>query len=338
MHEKSSISEFQKLCHALKLGELQSTPVPVTGGLLHKMYALETATGKYAVKALNPQIMTRPTAVNNYILSERIANYAAKFIPALPAKKFDGESLQRLEDRYYLVFDWTSENSLKHGEIDTTHCEKMGDILAKLHRIDFSALGIETPRFSNSALTDWGFYLEKGEENHAEWTEQMLESMEHLHRWNEAAIESVNGLSSEWVITHGDLDPKNVLWSGHEPILIDWESAGYKNSSLDLLETAVYWSESEKGEIQKEKFSAFIQGYKTAQGRISSDWRLILAGGLLSKLEWLEYSLKRSLWIECTDEEEQKTGTEQVSITLGAIKHYAEFIPKMEEWLELRKL
>nr|WP_260986977.1 aminoglycoside phosphotransferase family protein [Paenibacillus terrae] len=148
MHEKSSISEFQKLCHALKLGELQSVPVPVTGGLLHKMYAVGSATGKYAVKALNPQIMTRPTAVNNYIMSERIANYAAKFIPALSAKKFDGESLQRLEDRYYLIFDWTSENSLKHGGIDTTHCEKMGDILAKLHRIDFSVLGIETPRFS----------------------------------------------------------------------------------------------------------------------------------------------------------------------------------------------
>ncbi|MET3851050.1 phosphotransferase [Paenibacillus sp. OAE614] len=334
MHEKSSISEFQKLCYALKLGELRSAPVPVTGGLLHKMYAVETATGKYAVKALNPQIMTRPTAVNNYTMSERIANYAAKFIPALPAKKFDGDSLQRLEDRYYLVFDWTSENSLKHGEIDTTHCEKMGDILAKLHWIDFSVLGIETPLFSNSALTDWGFYLEKGLENRAEWTGQLLESMEHLHKWNTAAIESVNGLSSECGITHGDLDPKNVLWSGHEPLLIDWESAGYKNPMLDLLETAVYWSENETGEIQRDKIAAFLHGYKTAQGRIPSDWRLILAGGLLSKLEWLEYSLKRSLWIECTDEEEQKTGTEQVSKTLDAIKHYTESILRMEEWLK----
>ncbi|WP_306431116.1 aminoglycoside phosphotransferase family protein [Paenibacillus sp. XY044] len=328
------MSEFHKLCHALKLGELRSAPVPVTGGLLHKMYAMQTTTGKYAVKVLNPQIMARSAARENYMASERIANYAVKIIPALPAKKFGGKSLQRLGEHFYLVFDWVEMISLKHDEIDMAHCEKMGDILAKLHRIDFSILGIEVPLLSKPAPTDWGFYLEKGQESNAEWTDQLLESIEHLHIWNAAAIESVNSLSSEQVITHGDLDPKNVLWSDHEPLLIDWESSGYKNPALDVLETAVYWSENGLGEIQREKFAAFIQGYKTGQGRIRSDWSLVLAGGLLSKLEWLEYSLKRSLWIECTDEEEQKTGTEQASRTLDAIQQYAESIPQMEEWLK----
>ncbi|WP_317957411.1 phosphotransferase [Paenibacillus chitinolyticus] len=28
------------------------------------------------------------------------------------------------------------------------------------------------------------------------------------------------------VISHGDLDPKNVLWDKIDPILIDWECAG----------------------------------------------------------------------------------------------------------------
>ena len=34
------------------------------------MYAIETAQGKYAIKALNPQIMLRPLAMQNYINSE----------------------------------------------------------------------------------------------------------------------------------------------------------------------------------------------------------------------------------------------------------------------------
>jgi hypothetical protein len=37
---------------------------------------------------------------------------------------------------------------------------------------------------------------------------------------------------------------------------------------------------------------------------------MILTNGYLGKLDWLEYSLKRSLWIECTDENEQQSGTE----------------------------
>jgi hypothetical protein len=45
-------------------------PISVTGGLLHRMYALQTTSGRYAIKALNPEIMYRPTALQNRILRE----------------------------------------------------------------------------------------------------------------------------------------------------------------------------------------------------------------------------------------------------------------------------
>jgi hypothetical protein len=75
--------QFDKLCELMQLGELVGVPEPVSGGFLHKMYAIETTRGKYAIKALNPQIMLRPTAKQNYIKSERIANIVANHIPAL---------------------------------------------------------------------------------------------------------------------------------------------------------------------------------------------------------------------------------------------------------------
>ena len=60
---------------------------------------------------------------------------------------------------------------------------------------------------------------------------------------------------------------------------------------------------------------------------------MVLVTGFSSKLGWLEYSLKRSLWIECTDEEEQKMGTVQVIGTIHEIKNYAEQIPNLLQWL-----
>ena len=42
---------------------------PVSGGLLHKMYRVETTSGIYAVKVLNPEIMQRPTALQNTVNS-----------------------------------------------------------------------------------------------------------------------------------------------------------------------------------------------------------------------------------------------------------------------------
>ena len=53
-------------------------------------------------------------------------------------------------------------------------------------------------------------------------------------------------LSTTTVISHRDLDPKNVMWNYNKPVLIDWESAGYINPMQDLIETAIYWSKMNK--------------------------------------------------------------------------------------------
>lgn len=60
--------QFEKMCHVLNLGELIKPPEAVTGGLLHRMFAIETTQGKYAIKVLNPLIMARPTAKGTYSL------------------------------------------------------------------------------------------------------------------------------------------------------------------------------------------------------------------------------------------------------------------------------
>ena len=39
---------------------------PVPGGFLHRMYKVDTETGSFAVKHLNPNVMKRPDAMNNY--------------------------------------------------------------------------------------------------------------------------------------------------------------------------------------------------------------------------------------------------------------------------------
>ena len=66
------------------MGEVVGAPEAVTGGFLHRMYAIETTRGEYAIKALNPQIMARPAAMQNFINSEQIASIVTNNIPALP--------------------------------------------------------------------------------------------------------------------------------------------------------------------------------------------------------------------------------------------------------------
>ncbi|SEB79506.1 aminoglycoside phosphotransferase family protein [Paenibacillus sp. GP183] len=332
MTEKRDLLRFEKLCNDLMLGEVVDVPVALSGGLLHRMYALKTTSGRYIVKALNPEIMSRPTAMQNFITSERIANFAANYVPAIPAIKFNGSAIQKEGDQLFLLFDWIDGKILKLNEINTVHCERIGGILSGIHMTDFSELGIVNNWSDNRLSTDWNYYLKKGQESNSEWANILFENIENLHVWNTNAIKSAKLLTSDMVISHGDLDPKNVMWNQDNPILIDWESAGYRNPMQDLIETAIYWSENELGKIDKDKFFAFIGGYKKSHGTLQADWRMILTFGFLGKLDWLEYSLKRSLCI-CTDEKEQQTGTVQVLGIITAIRRYAEMISEIEIWL-----
>ncbi|MCM3626642.1 aminoglycoside phosphotransferase family protein [Paenibacillus glycanilyticus] len=324
---------FEELCKLLQLGEMVRTPEAVTGGLLHRMYAIETTQGKYAVKALNPQVMTRPKAKLNFIHSEQIANRAANHVPAIPAMQFKGNSLQQMDSQYYLVFDWVEGKSLKPDEINKIHCEKIGAILADIHMADLSGLGLAKDGLGDVQPIDWKHYLQQGQLNKAAWVPILLETADQLCDWHAKANKAVKLLEHDTVISHLDLDSKNVLWNHDQPILIDWEASGPINPMQSLTETAIYWSETETGNIDKERFSAFVRGYRKKYGPIQADWKTVLATGFAGMLGWLDYNLKRSLWMECSDDKEQRMGTEQVAITLNAIKRYADRISEIEQWL-----
>ncbi|MBP3962761.1 phosphotransferase [Paenibacillus lignilyticus] len=325
---------FEKLCTQLQLGEMVGQPVVVTGGLLHRMYAIETTTGKYAVKALNPQVMLRPAAMSNMIHSEKIAAIAANNVPALPAKRYNDASVQQVDDHYFLVFDWVAGRSLKPHEITIAHAERIGEILAAIHKTDFSALGIDVNEtFGDAQVTNWDHYVELGETNQSAWVSLAKETVDQLYDWSAKANQAAQWLASSTVISHMDLDAKNVMWNEDRPILIDWEASGPINPMQNLTETAVYWSADEAGNLDRERFRAFLRGYKKKGGTLEAEWNVVLDQGFAGMLGWLEYNLKRSLWLECTDEHEQQMGTEQVLATMNALRRYAEQQTVIEGWL-----
>lgn len=325
--------QFEKLCSAVELGTLIKVPEKVSGGLLHRMFAVETTSGKYAVKALNPQIMARPTALQNYIQSEKIAAALSRRIPALPAKVHNDTFLHNVDNQFYMVFDWMEGRHLEASQTSEAHCKKIGSILSDIHRKDGSQMNLNLEPSSERQPVHWEFYLLKGEEQHAVWASLLSEHIKSLQFWGEKSDKAMKKLEGESVLSHRDLEPKNVMWIQGEPILIDWESAGPINPKHDLIETALYWSVHESGGIDKEKFDAFLEGYQENYGTVQADWRVVLDLGYLNKLEWLEYSLKRSLRIECTDDHEQEMGTRHVVDTIHALQAYTETSSMLEGWL-----
>lgn len=332
MSDRSDDFQYKQLCFNADLGETVGPPEPITGGLLHKMYLLKTTKGKYAVKLLNSEIIKRPDAMANYINSEKIAHLVSNNIPALPAKIINGKFVNEINNQFYLVFDWIEGKSIKPIQVTTEHSKKIGSILAAIHKTNFEDLDIKYGGINKGHLREWDFYLKKGQQAGSEWVGLFKENIDKIYVWNAKSNEAAEVLSSETVISHRDLDPKNVMWNQDIPTIIDWESAGYINPMQDLIETAAYWSDDGTENINNDLFSAFLEAYKNNYGELQADWVLVLETGYLGKLGWLEYNLKRSLKMECSDDE-QKLGSAQVIETIMELRQYESSIPTLLNWI-----
>ncbi|MYL48353.1 phosphotransferase [Halobacillus litoralis] len=330
--------QWQLLCFQTDLGKLVSSPESITGGLLHKMYGVKTAKDNYAVKVLNPVIMRRPEAMTNYMNSEKIANHLSNYIPALPANLINGTFVHEIDHQFYMVFDRVEGGRMKPIEIKPVHSRKIGSILADIHKANCEELELEYSGINNSHWIEWHRYMKKGQKKSAEWVTLLERNIDKLYEWEAKSKKAAEVLSSETVMSHRDLDPKNVMWYQGSPVIIDWESAGSINPMQDLIETAVYWSTDGQGNINEKLFLAFLEGYQKNSGELCAHWERVLDTGYLGKLNWLEYNLKRSLQMECSDEKEQKLGAAQVKETIMELQQYENSTPILLDWLNKKRV
>ena len=326
--------EIEKLCNYLQIGTLTEKPTPIYGGFSHKMYAVTTTQGKYAMKSLNPQWMSSPSAQQQIILSEQIARIAAKRVSAIPAKIFNNKTIQDIDGQLFLIFDWIDGNNVDYDKVAIEHSRIMGAALADIHRTDFSEVNIPKDTSADDMIEekvqiDWRFYLQKGELEKAVWVDLLKKNIDILYDYYAQAIDASNSLADENVISHRNLDARNVLWQGCTPYIVDWENASWVNPFYDFVNTAIQWSNK-----NKDNFIAFAHGYKSKRELTGANWRQVLYMRFIEPLDWLEVCLKRSLGIDCNDPEEQQMGTEQVEYMINKdVLEYATQIEVLEKWL-----
>ncbi len=97
---------LKKFCLDNNLGNVINIS-KLPGGLMHKMFKVEASIGVYAMKVLNPEVMSRSDAYNNFIISEKISNLAKdNGIIVSSALLINGNYLTKYDDIYYMVFDF----------------------------------------------------------------------------------------------------------------------------------------------------------------------------------------------------------------------------------------
>lgn len=324
--------KLEKFCFKYNLGRLSQSISKVSGGLLHQMYRVKTTQGEFAIKILNPNIMKRSTALSNMIHSELVANQLKDIVPLVAARSIEGNYVVEFEGLYYMVFDWHDGESIFSPEITKEHCRQIGDALGKIHAANVHVAGIVKDQNSRDVY-DWVMYLEDAKVKSVECYQLLKDSLSDIRKWDEGVVNSWDRLSKCQVISHRDLDPKNVLWKDNLACIIDWESAGYVNPYQELIEVLNYWIVGEDGNLDKEKFEALMTAYTEYMSIREVDWQVVQKCSYDGMLGWLEYSIKRALGLEGDGPLEKEEGLNQTKVTIQELKRYESRMNMLFEWI-----
>ena len=305
---------FEQCCP----GELVGDVDPVSGGLMHKMFKVQTDKRCYAVKCLNPEIMKRPGVPENYARAEALeCILEKKGIPIVPALSFEGKKMLAIDNRYFYIFRWQEGHITDPDQISEEQCFKAGEILGKIHAIDPHSAESSGPE--RSAI-DFRGYLDKALEKKSSISTVLKENLDLLNYAQDKLNEARSRLPSLCAISNDDMDPKNILWNDGEAFVIDLECLDYSNPIASCLDLSLQWAGTVNGKYRKENLAAFYDGYLGAYDNGFRSYHE-LYGIAYTWLEWLEYNLKRALGTEGSAEEEIKLGKTETVNTIGRIRY-----------------
>lgn len=303
-----------QICNHFDLGKPIGSPERIYGGLLHTMWKVNTEESSYAIKQISKDIdLTNDKIIQNYNLSEEVADHFKHHgIPAVSAIK----KLIIIDKISYFVYPWIdAKAALRPSE---SQALKIAAILKKIHAINLNLPGVSEPEFtihSSQKITNL-------------FNKLKLTDLAAILIANEDYIEAIPYLKQNLVISHGDLDPKNVLWdSQNNPHLIDWESARLLKSTYEIINTSLDFCDIADN-FNQELFIIMLKAYGTLN---KNEIKYVFAGVLGNWINWLVYNANRSF---SEDEETKKLGADQVQKTMNIILKVQNLMPRLIEIIE----
>lgn len=309
------------ICAHFKLGSPTKPPLRVHGGLLHLMWRIETAHGSYAVKELSHHIdLENPLVIKNYNLSEKIASlFIQKGIPAIAAIK---DIFNNYLYTGFLVYPWI--NAKAKEDVSEESALQIAVILAKMHQINLQIPELLEPEFDIHSQETIIELIKK-----SEFSNTLKEKQNQILKINQDYQNCISILKKRSVVSHGDLDPKNVLWNDQQkPFLIDWESARKLNPTYEIVNAALDWSGITTS-FNKDLFIKMIDAYEEAGGVIdNAEFEASFHGAMGNWLHWMVYNINRSF---SPQSEQKNMGIQQVEQVLGTISRLEKIMIKKEK-------
>ena len=205
-------------------------------------------------------------------------------------------------------------------------------------RLEESKKGLENAQNvqkENSSFmpVDFSSFLDRAGDLKPELRKLLSDHLDELSSVQSSILAACRELPSMRVISDGDMDPKNVMWQGTTPFVIDLECLDYANPMRSVLELGIQWAGAVTYDFSKEKLLAFFKGYLEKYDNGYRSYEDLYGFVYQNWIEWLEYNLGRAAGKEVSSEEEKQLGESESENTLKLIHYLSEIEPQVREML-----
>lgn len=335
---KSNTKKMEKLIRKFDLGSKIIKVTQIHGGLSNRMYRVETDQAEYAIKKLNKTLMQNKSEFERIVFAEKVAKIAEENgISVERALEFENRIIHKMDEDYYMIFNWNYGSHFQPEDVTDETCNTIGELLAKIHNLDFSKIEAEKSKKTETRIIDWQHYANVAKNQNKYYYKDLVENIEILYEINKKTNEALEYAKNNLIISHRDLIKKNILWNNNIPTVIDWESSGYVNPTVELVQVCWNWANGDVGKFEFEKFGIIVNSYlQNVKNYKKEDMKKLIYANLWEAIEWLEYNLKRSLCIESTyRKEEIELAEEQINYLNYEIRYAMTQIEQVANSLEI---
>jgi len=271
-----------------------------------------------------------------YRLSEQIAAaMAAHDIPAIAALTCSGDPVQEIDDITLLVYPWIIGEVLEAPSVEPKRGKQIGAVLGHMHALNLQIHALPLSEWGSFRDDDWDLLTVQAYDQGISWARHVRVAMPQLIEWSRLYEQAGARLSQEMVLSHRDIDQKNVIWRDeHTPLLVDWESVGLVNPTMELASVALDWSGLAIEAVREDTFSALVEGYVAAGGVVRAAGIDALHGVMGIWLGWLSFNMQRSLGEASSGEDERQIGIRETGLALLKLRQLARHAEQWASWLD----
>ncbi len=321
-----------EMCNKLNLPLPINKPTRVEGGLLHSMWKLDINNCSYAVKQLSKDIKLTEEVKNNYELTEMIAyRFSQKNIPAISAMEIAGKHLLEISGTAFLIYPWVHAQTLDKKTISEEQAVKVATLVASLHLINLDVPELSEPTFDTHTSEKINSMIDKAIANRCVFAEDLKNNRERILAINEEFHKNIPVLQQTTVVSHGDLDQKNILWNAHNaPFLIDWESARKLNPMYEIIDVSLNWSGITTDNFNEALFIKMLEVYEQAGAGLNTNHIQAAFYAVLGNwINWLVYNIERACNNDPENIDQQRIGIEQVQQVIPTLFRLEMLMPHL---------